>query len=110
MKRVAVVVLSVLLLSGCASSMVTGNASGGYGSSDGRSRTQVTSDATITSRVNSKLINDAVVGRSDINVATRHGVVTLSGRVSNSSARARAVDLARSVTGVKQVVSNLYLR
>ena len=64
-------------------------------------------DATITARVKTALLNDPEIGAVKIDVATHDGVVTLSGSVPTKRDEARAVDLARRVQGVRDVVSQL---
>ncbi len=64
-------------------------------------------DATITTRVKTALLNDPGVGVLRIDVNTTAGVVTLSGNVGSKDEADRAVQLARSVSGVKDVKSAL---
>jgi len=102
------VVVWVGLLSGCAAAVVGGAAAGGYYvGTDDRSAGQIAEDASITSTVNSRYIGDDLVQARIINVDTYNGVVTLYGNVPNQSVVDRAVELARGVKNVKQVVSKL---
>jgi osmotically-inducible protein OsmY len=64
-------------------------------------------DATITTRVKTAFINDPVVGVARIDVDTFQGVVTLSGRVKSKEEEGKAVSLARTIKGVKDVKSKL---
>ena len=64
-------------------------------------------DATITTRVKTAFINDPVVGALRIDVDTFKGVVTLSGRVKSKDEEAKAIALAKSITGVVDVKSTL---
>lgn len=64
-------------------------------------------DATITTRVKTAFINDPVVGGLRIDVDTFKGVVTLSGRVKNKEEEAKAVQIARTIDGVRDVRSTL---
>jgi hyperosmotically inducible periplasmic protein len=64
-------------------------------------------DATITARVKTVLLNDTQVAGSTIDVATAGGIVTISGTVKSPSEASRAIELARSVTGVRDVKSVL---
>jgi osmotically-inducible protein OsmY len=68
-----------------------------------------TSDAAITGVVKSKLLGDTKVGGLDINVETRNGVVTLTGKVNSAAERTEAIRLARTTTGVKDVVNKITL-
>src|SRR5688572_12119146 len=67
-------------------------------------------DSVITGKVKSALIADAVTKAHQINVETRHGEVLLSGFVDSKEARSRAVELARTVEGVRSVKNSLELR
>lgn len=64
------------------------------------------SDPGITTAVKSKLAADDTVKAYRIDVDTKDRVVTLSGEVDNAAAKARAVELARGVDGVREVVDN----
>ena len=64
-------------------------------------------DATVTTRVKTALINAPNVGALAIDVDTFKGVVTLSGRVKSQDEAAKAVEVARTVGGVKEVKSAL---
>jgi len=64
-------------------------------------------DATITTRVKTALINAPNVGALAIDVDTFKGVVTLSGRVKSQDEAAKAAEIARTVSGVKEVKSAL---
>jgi osmotically-inducible protein OsmY len=64
-------------------------------------------DATITARVKTVLLNDPQVTATKIEVSTAGGVVTLSGTVKSKADETRAIDIARQVTGVREVKSTL---
>ena len=66
-------------------------------------------DATITTRVKTAFINDPVVGALRIDVDTFKGVVTLSGRVKSKDEETKALALARTIHGVKDVKSTLQI-
>jgi osmotically-inducible protein OsmY len=66
-----------------------------------------TDDATITARVKTVLLNDTEVSATKIDVRTDNGVVTISGSVRSKAEEARAIELARQVSGVKDVRSTL---
>ena len=66
-------------------------------------------DATITARVKTVLLNDTQVVATQIDVATVAGVVTISGSVRSKAEEARAIELARTVTGVRDVKSALQI-
>lgn len=61
------------------------------------------SDTWITTKVKSTLAYSSNVDGSDISVATKDGVVTLSGKVASGAERDLAVELAKNIRGVKAV-------
>lgn len=98
----------VSALTGCAAAVVGGAAAGGYYvGKDERTLGEISSDATITSTINTRYVQDDLVSAMDINVDTHRGVVTLYGQVKSQAVATRAVQIARSVKGVKQVNSKL---
>src|SRR5918993_291819 len=66
-------------------------------------------DAAITTRVKTAFINDPVVGALRIDVDTFKGVVSLSGRVKSKEEEAKAIQIARTIDGVKDVKSSLQI-
>ena len=64
-------------------------------------------DATITTRVKTALLNDPDIGALRIDVSTTGGIVTLSGSVKSPGDVDRAVQIAHTVQGVKDVKSAL---
>ncbi len=74
----------------------------------GRTSGQVVDDATITSKVKAKLLNDSVMGGVAVSVETFEGNVTLTGAVPTDVQKKRAGQLAKTVDGV-QKVNNLVL-
>jgi hyperosmotically inducible periplasmic protein len=67
------------------------------------------SDASLTTKIKSKMALDDTVDALAIDVDTKDGVVTLSGRVTNDNERLRALALARETDGVHGVVDRLVL-
>jgi hyperosmotically inducible periplasmic protein len=67
-------------------------------------------DATITSRVNTALIDDPQVKARQVDVETSRGVVQLNGFVDTTTAKDRATTVARSVPGVQTVHNNLVVQ
>ncbi|GMR07598.1 MAG: hypothetical protein BMS9Abin26_0601 [Gammaproteobacteria bacterium] len=100
-----IIIAAALSLSGCTAAVVGTAAGGYYVGSDDRTLGEITSDAAITAKVNIKYYNDELVKpiAADINVDTYHNTVYLYGKVSKHVA-VRAVSLAQSVSGVKNVV------
>lgn len=68
---------------------------------------QDVSDAWISAKVKASLLYNRNVDGADIEVVTKNGVVTLSGRVDSNFERDQAVVIARNVKGVKGVLAEL---
>ena len=64
-------------------------------------------DATITAWVKSKLVAERASNLTRVDVDTERGTVYLTGSVADENAKARALQLARGVKGVRGVVDNL---
>lgn len=96
------------VLVGCAAAVVTGTAPVGnpQASSDAAAR-EHRQDAEIASHINSRYVKDELVNAFDVKIAVSHGIVTLTGTVRSRRAERRAIELARSVEGVRQLVSKL---
>uniref|UniRef100_A0A7V4JPN0 BON domain-containing protein n=1 Tax=Thermodesulfobacterium geofontis TaxID=1295609 RepID=A0A7V4JPN0_9BACT len=99
----------VISISGCGWLVVGGGtAYEGYKiGSDPRSVGTQIDDATITTKVKLKLIEDPITKARKIDVDTVNGVVTLTGAVESEEEIKRAVEIAKNVEGVKKVVNNL---
>lgn len=67
-------------------------------------------DSLLTAKVKAALIANPATKARQINVATLRGVVQLSGFVDSAAARDEASEVARSVTGVKDVHNELELK
>ena len=107
---IAVLVAAVASSSGCFWIAVGGAGVAGYEiGKDDRSLGTKVDDAATTSSVKAKFVKDDRVNALDINVDTYEGVVTLHGHVPSRSTEDRAVQLARSVKGVKEVRSRLVI-
>lgn len=65
------------------------------------------SDAQLQTDVQEELVWDPSVGRSEIGVAARNGVVTLSGQVDSYPKKSAAMKAAERVTGVRAVADEL---
>lgn len=64
-------------------------------------------DATISTRVKIALLGDQQTQLLRLDVRTFHGVVTLSGTVPSAAAEQRALAVAHTVKGVKDVKSEI---
>ena len=67
-------------------------------------------DTGITTNVKAKFMADDLVKSSQIEVATKNGVVTLTGNVDSAAAKKQALELAKATTGVKSVVDMISAR
>ena len=67
-------------------------------------------DATITTKVKAKLLEDKTTGGMSISVETLNGTVQLSGFAKSSLERAHAETLARDTAGVTQVRNSIVVR
>lgn len=93
-----VVTISLLILQSCAPT-ATQESTGEY-----------IDDATITTKVKTKLLGDPVVSGFAISVETFRGRVILSGFVNSQAQMDRAIALAREVGGVREVQSALVIK
>jgi len=83
----------------------------GCAGTDTRSSTgEYVDDLAITTRVKTAIFNDPDLRSSEINVETFKNVVQLSGFVSSQAEINAAVELTRSVAGVKSVKNDMRLR
>ena len=67
-------------------------------------------DSYITTKVKAAILNEPGLKSSEINVETFKGVVQLSGFVNSQSDISRAIEVARSVQGVKSVKNDMRLK
>jgi osmotically-inducible protein OsmY len=67
-------------------------------------------DSVITTKVKAAVFNEPMLKSAEINVETFKGVVQLSGFVSSASAANKAVEVARTVGGVKSVKNDMRIK
>ncbi len=67
-------------------------------------------DSAITTKVKAAVFNEPMLKSAEINVETFKGVVQLSGFVSSQAAATKAVEVARSVGGVKSVKNDMRVK
>ena len=67
-------------------------------------------DAAITTRVKTAIYNEPALKVMNIGVSTEENVVYLSGTVKSRAERAKAIQVARQVEGVKAVKSELVVK
>jgi len=90
--------LLAMLIAGCA------------GGAKHESTGEYLDDSVLTTKVQTSILGDSRLKLLQINVETFKGVVQLSGFVDSASASARAVELARTVKGVKSVNNSLIVK
>ena len=67
-------------------------------------------DATITTQVKARMLNNPDVAGTSISVETLNGTVMLSGFAKNATEKATAEKIAREVSGVKAVKNEIAIR
>ena len=97
-RRHILAAMLVALVAGCAGSR-TQESTGEY-----------IDDSTITTKVKTVMLKDPAVSGLAINVETFKGTVQLSGFARTEQERARAIELAQSVAGVKSVRNDIAIR
>ncbi len=73
----------------------------------GKSAGDNVDDVKITTAVKTKLAGEKPATLTKVDVDTNKGTVYLTGNVENTAIKARATELAQSVSGVREVVNNL---
>ena len=102
--------LFLLATTGCAAALVAGAAGGGYAvATDERKSDRMMDDSTITSRINAAMVKDDLVKAHQVDVDTVGGHVILTGVVKTGQESQRAVEIAKSVPGVRSVRNNLQI-
>ena len=67
-------------------------------------------DTVVTGKVKTAIFNEPTLKSAEINVETFKGVVQLSGFVSSPVAQSKAVEVTRTVNGVKSVKNDILLK
>jgi hyperosmotically inducible protein len=67
-------------------------------------------DSVLTSKVKAAIFSESTLKSAEINVETFKGVVQLSGFVSSEAAASKAVEVARTVKGVKSVKNDMRIK
>lgn len=101
----AAVAVSLVTLIGCSSTPERGPAENAAATAG-----RVVDDSIITGRVKAALIADPTTKAHQITVETFNGTVQLSGFVDDAKAKARAVQVAKEVEGVREVKDDMELR
>ncbi|MCK9622107.1 MAG: BON domain-containing protein [Methylobacter sp.] len=96
--KLIMVFLLTMLIVGCA------------GGAKHESTGEYLDDSVLTTKVQASILGDSRLKLMQINVETFKGVVQLSGFVDSAAAATRAVELARTVKGVKTVNNSLIVK
>jgi hyperosmotically inducible protein len=75
-----------------------------------RTAGEMVDDKSLTARVDTTLKDNSEYRFERVTVATYHGIVQLSGYVGTTEQKSRAVELAKDVNGVKDVVNNITVK
>ena len=67
-------------------------------------------DSIITTKVKAAIFNEPSLKSAEINVETFKGTVQLSGFVSSHATESKAIEVARSVKGVKSVKNDMRVK
>lgn len=67
-------------------------------------------DAMITTKVKAAMVNEPSLKSAEINVETYKGIVQLSGFVSTPASANKAVEVARTVKGVRSVKNDMRVK
>lgn len=67
-------------------------------------------DVAITRAVENKLLRDDMISAHLLDVTTREGIVTFTGKVDNILARERAIRIAEAVKGVRAIVDRIEVK
>ena len=106
----AIALVLMIAMTGCTAAVVAGGATGGYAvATDERPVDRMVDDSTITSRINTDMMNDPGVKARQIDVDTVGGNVTLTGVVGTREEADQAVAIAGRAPGVKSVKDNLQI-
>jgi hyperosmotically inducible protein len=90
--------LSLLTVIGCASTK-TQEATGQY-----------FDDSVITSKIKAAILNEPTLSSAEINVETFKGVVQLSGFISSNKDADKAIEVVRTIGGVKSIKNDMRLK
>lgn len=80
------------------------------GTETSRSTRTYIDDKTISTKLEAQLAQDSITQAIQVEVETYKGVVQLSGFVDSAQKKDKVEQIARGVTGVKDVENNLKLR
>jgi len=101
---------SKLIICSLLSFLLVASITGCAGGTKHESTGEYLDDSVLTTKVKASILGDSKLKLLQINVKTYKGIVQLSGFVDSTSAAERAVELARTVRGVKSVNNSLIVK
>ncbi len=110
LRRVAVLILAVGLIGGCAGAVVGGAAAVGTAAYQERGVQGVARDLATATKVRTQLVNAGEDYVTGVGVEVYEGRVLLTGTLVNEEMRANAGQLAWKTEGVKDVINEIQLR
>jgi osmotically-inducible protein OsmY len=102
LKYISTIILAVMLATTTALSFAETSKQEGKG--------EFFDDSVVTTKVKAAIFGESTLKSTEIKVVTFKGVVQLSGFVSSAEAEAKAIELARSVKGVKSVKDDMRVK
>lgn len=99
-RALAIAILAGATLAGTGCSVMRGQETAG----------SYVDDASITTAIKAKFVEDKTVDAASIKVETLNGTVQLSGFAKSNAERAQAENIARNTKGVRSVQNNLTVR
>lgn len=99
-RALAIAILAGATLAGTGCSVMRGQETAG----------SYVDDASITTAIKAKFVEDKTVDAASIKVETLNGTVQLSGFAKSNAERAQAENIARNTKGVRAVQNNLTVR
>ncbi len=100
-------IMSLPLLSGCASVVVGGAAAAGVAAYQERGIDGVARDTATATRLRAALLEEDEILFRDVGIDVYEGRALMTGRVANEDMRADAIRLAWSTDGVKDVINEI---
>ena len=108
MKKIALLLISFNLLTGCVAAFIVGAAVGGIVVFEGRNASVKKQDFELTKSISRKINADkALKSRARIIVSAYDGVVLLAGQAPDPALKAEAAELAESVPGIKRLYNEI---
>lgn len=110
MKKVistAVLLLAAFAVSGCAAALFGATATTGVVAAQERSIGEAVDDTAIRAELNARLLNEDIAALQRISTESVEGRVLLTGIVEDPNQKARAVNIARSISGVREVIDEI---